>query len=345
MPDASTTADAPTTPTKDDDDNDSHTTLEGQPDQLDAPSPSITVPATSKRKYERRPRMIANPHSYYKEELYKKVAEGKVLPHGFDIEQDALDGTFAKRSIAKDRPRRNTTSSTSATTKSTSATRKKNSGSSKKAATNDVRRSRRISANKNHIIDSDNDEDDKDEDIEPTKRLKKNHAATAPPKDAKKPPAKRKKSSNAGSTRKKRNTGDRPAGERPKTVRQQMDNNVRDKVEIAMRAMATAQVMSTPLTRSDDYDSDADPEPARRLSEKGYPYVIHGTMAYFEQVPNQNGNSTDPIFLETPELHFWVGCEKNSNHLYKVIHKKKIKIVTHHNGYEYLQELADKKKK
>jgi hypothetical protein len=139
----------------------------------------------------------------------------------------------------------------------------------------------------------------------------------------------------------------RLAGDRPIEVRQQMDADVRAKLKQTQQGMQTAHKMSIPFTRSNGYRPPLDPLDAseQAVKEEEFPWVVHTTATFTEQVPNGNGqNKEGTIWLDQPEMHFWVGSKQAGAKMEDVFKEiTKVKMVFHDKYENYLAALTSKK--
>jgi hypothetical protein len=119
---------------------------------------------------------------------------------------------------------------------------------------------------------------------------------------------------------KKRNWKKRAAGTRPTTIRQQMDDSVRKRLEGARGNIERAQLLSTPFTRSDEFISKkkvklTDELKLQAKNEATMPVVNVGIYVYTQQKPNEDGNDSKGPLLLKPKLHLFTGSEFASKHL------------------------------
>ena len=97
-----------------------------------------------------------------------------------------------------------------------------------------------------------------------------------------------------------------------------MDNKVRLRLKGAENNIKRAQVLSTPLTRSDDYNSENATNALKLLAknEAVLPWVNTGMFVYTEQKANEDGNdSAGPPFLLKPQIHLMTGSQAASDYL------------------------------
>ena len=120
------------------------------------------------------------------------------------------------------------------------------------------------------------------------------------------------------SPKKKRKWEPRLAGTRPTNWRQQMDNKVRLRLKGAENNIKLAQVLCTPLTRSDDYNSENTTKNALKLLAKNeavLPWVNTGMFVYTEQKANEDGNDSAGPFLLKPQIHLMTGSQAALDYL------------------------------
>jgi len=130
----------------------------------------------------------------------------------------------------------------------------------------------------------------------------------------------------------------RPAGQRPLDAVEQMDVHVRNKTKICRTYHDTLQAMSTPCTRSDEYDPKKEPElKAQERDENAYPWVIHNMSFVTEQKSNPDGNGkAGRLFLPVPELHFYCGSKKAAEKLESMFGTdNQFKLVVHYTFESY----------
>ena len=118
---------------------------------------------------------------------------------------------------------------------------------------------------------------------------------------------------NGGLPKKKKK---RAAGSPPNTVKQQMDDRVREKLQGCFKQMKTTQAMSIPIVRRDDYEapSDSEDEDNKRYDERMWPDVCFGIFCYTNQQTNEDGGAGKKgFFMRKPKLILNVGCEFYKN--------------------------------
>lgn len=121
------------------------------------------------------------------------------------------------------------------------------------------------------------------------------------------------------------------ANDRPTTFRQQLSAVPRTKVDLLQRYIETAQIMATPLRKSDDYDPSNEDEAykAARASEEDWPDVIHMVSTYRTQRPNGDGQNSYGDILDVPEFHHVVHSEHQQKVLEEAYRTGKFKVVLH----------------
>lgn len=128
-------------------------------------------------------------------------------------------------------------------------------------------------------------------------------------------------------TRKNRGNRKRKAGSPAVNVTQQLDAQVREKLDGVEGPMTSAMVMSRPRFMSDKYNSESDSESV--VDSKGWPAVVFGVFAYTMQQPNPNGGGGGKR-RKHPKLILWTGS-KHTNGIMeqavKHVGKKKDQVV------------------
>ena len=122
----------------------------------------------------------------------------------------------------------------------------------------------------------------------------------------------------------------RAAGERPTTARQQQDSKVRIKIKNIRKTMETLQNQSTPLTRSDEYESGNDED--LEMTQSHWPWVVHGACCLTNMAPNPDGGS-EASFVKRPVFHVWVGSAAKGEWTAENIKKAKVKLHTDFDSY------------
>ena len=157
-------------------------------------------------------------------------------------------------------------------------------------------------------VEEEEKEEDEDEEI----------VEERPNKKRKKPAETKNNKKRKKSTKKKRNASpakaprecwpERKVGVRPETLNQMMDITTRGKVKALKKPIEILQVATLPYARSDEFAEQTNPTITGAIKEQRmWPWNIHGAFHYAEQRPNASGNTTEPRFLDVPELHLWVG--------------------------------------
>ena len=111
----------------------------------------------------------------------------------------------------------------------------------------------------------------------------------------------------------------RLAGMPPKSIRQQLDAKVREKILGLRIGMTRVHHMSVPLAKRDGHYKLTS---GQRREQMGYPEAIIGLYAYIEQKPNADGKNKSN-FLDTPEFHMWVPSEHSAGVMKRKIGPKK----------------------
>ena len=133
------------------------------------------------------------------------------------------------------------------------------------------------------------------------------------------------------STKKGRGNRKRKAGSRPITARQQMDQNVREKLKGCKSHITMAQRMSTAFVHSDDCNPDAthdDQTLSQMNTQRAFSRVLHGMMCHCKQANNKDHASPE-LFLLRPEICFCVGGESAKRHLEQALAKKRCTVSVH----------------
>jgi len=133
----------------------------------------------------------------------------------------------------------------------------------------------------------------------------------------------------------------RLAGSRPKTIRQQMDSKVRQKVEAIQSHLETAQRMSTPILRSDSFDpNNTNPEYLEaREKEATFPVTMHMAATYTEQVRNGDGqNRVGEIALQKPRLYICLDSETNQKAFETALKSGNLEVHTFNHFPDYAKQ-------
>jgi hypothetical protein len=99
--------------------------------------------------------------------------------------------------------------------------------------------------------------------------------------------------------------------------RQQQDHVVCDKIEGYKHPVTNVQIMSMPITRSDDYVPQEGSE-ALEAEQSSRPWVITGPYCYTEMEPNINGTGAAKR-LDPSQLHIWTASMQASKKLKEVL--------------------------
>lgn len=126
---------------------------------------------------------------------------------------------------------------------------------------------------------------------------------------------------------KRRKTTKCRAGDFPTTIRQQLDDRVREKLSGVMKPMKMTQKMLIPISRSDDYVYDSESTVAE--TQERWPCVVHGVFCLTEQKTNEDGsNAGTGDFLPKPLLLLNVGSKYMQEYVTKTDLSSIKKIVT-----------------
>ena len=131
-----------------------------------------------------------------------------------------------------------------------------------------------------------------------------------------------------------------------KTPKQQLDTNVRSRLDGAYERLQKAQSMSRPRSRTDDYvpppDYESDTESV--MNEKEWPLVCHGMFTLTEQKPNANGDSSDGSKLKKPVLHLMTGEDSTMMELVDQFLNDRHYSITVHPSFDSHREAVFKRK-